>query len=185
MRTCGPKIRVDQVVPFPVCQRFGSGSVINNLTQACNGSVFATVFTNHRFLTRFPVITVLTWTCVCLTFHVKTDVCRSGGHLFDISHLFDICPFVRHLLSGWVTSYWHPCLPFPSPFFLVPAAQQSRAAGQPPGTSKEPSSQQSTQQQPRRSPGAATAAQQEQPTSVSATLLTSSFLAPRGAQLAI
>jgi hypothetical protein len=39
-----------------VCQRFGSGSNTNNLTQACDSSVFATVFTNHRFLTRFPVL---------------------------------------------------------------------------------------------------------------------------------
>ena len=136
-----------------VCQRFGSGSVINNLTQACNGSVFATVFTNHRFLTRFPVITVLTWTCVCLTFHFKSDVCRSGGHLFDISHLFDICPFVRHLLSGWVNSYWH-CLPFPSPFFLVPATQQSHQSNQ------KPRNQQRTKQ-----PAEHPAAAQEKPRS--------------------
>ena len=115
-----------------------------------------------------------TWTCVCLTFHFKSDVCCSGGICSTFLICSTFCPFVRHLLSGWVNSYWHPCLPFPSPFFLLPATQQSWAAGQPPkqtnspGTSKEPSSQQSTQQQPRRSPGEAQEQQQpqqEQPTS--------------------
>ena len=98
-----------------------------------------------------------TWTCVCLIFHFKFDVCRSGGHLFDIFHLFDICPFVRHLLSGWVNTYWHPCLPFPSPFFLVPATQQSRAAGQPPKqpAAQEPAKNQAASRAPSSSPGEA------------------------------
>ena len=39
-----------------------------------------------------------TWTCVCLTFQSMCGICHCCGHLFDISHLFDTCSFVRHLV---------------------------------------------------------------------------------------